>query len=398
MFSQRVNNLGTENAFVVLKEVKELQRKGIDVKNFCIGQPDFDTPQNIKKAAIKALNEGKAAGYTPSAGIFELREAIAETQRKLKKIDVNAEDIVVACGGKPFIGFSIMALTDFGKGDEVIIPTPSYPIYESQTIFNGAKAVFIPLVEEKNFNFDVEELKTKISPKTKLLFLCSPHNPTGGVLSKQTLKAVADLAIDHDFFVYSDEVYSNLVFKGKFYSIQSIDGMLERTIAVDAFSKTYAMPGWRLGYSVNRKLASFFSTLVTNFESCAPAISQYAGIEALKGSQVEAKKMAESFKKRGDLITKLLNDIPGFKCVKPAGAFYAFPNVTEACKMLSLKSSEELRKKLLNEARVAVLSDIHFGTKIDQKNQYLRFSFASSVEDLKEGAKRIKEFMEKNAK
>lgn len=398
MLSERIRNLGTENAFVVLKEVNDLKRQGYDIINFCIGQPDFDTPENIKKAAKKAMDEGKVASYTPSSGLYELREVIAESQKKRKHIEVNPEDIVVACGGKPFIGFSILALTDYGKGDEVIIPAPSYPIYESQTILNGAKPVYIPLLEEKGFNFDLEDLKNAISKKTKMLFLCSPHNPTGTILSNETLKGVADLAVDHDFYVYADEVYSGLVFNGTFYSIQSIDGMLERTIAVDCVSKTYAMPGWRLGYAVNREFAPYLTKLVTNFESCAPAISQYAAIEAISGSQEEAKKMAESFKERADLIVRLLNEIPGFKCIKPQGAFYAFPNVTEACKMLSLKSSEELRKRLLNEAHVALLSDIHFGKKIDQKNQYLRLSFASSVKDLKEGAKRIKDFMEKNLK
>jgi len=393
VLSERTKNLGTENAFTVLAEVNERLRQGKDIKNFCIGQPDFDTPQNIKDAAIKAIKEGKT-GYTPSAGILELREAVANMFKRTRGVDVSPDDIAIACGGKPFIGWSILCTTDYGKGDGVIYPNPGFPIYESQIVAHGAKPVPLPLLEEKEFAFDVEELKSKITDKTKLLIINSPHNPTGGVLKKETLKAIADLVIDKDLMVYSDEVYSTLVYDGKFESIASINGMLDKTIIADCCSKSYAMTGWRLGYAANKILAKHFARWMTNTDSCANQPTQWAIVEALHGSQEESEKMAASFKKRRDLIVKLLNDIEGINCLTPGGAFYVWPNVTKAREKVEAKSAEEFRKKLLDKG-VAVLADIHFGNKNPgQTQEYIRFSYATSKEDIIEGIKRLRKFVE----
>ncbi|MDD5163597.1 MAG: aminotransferase class I/II-fold pyridoxal phosphate-dependent enzyme, partial [Candidatus ainarchaeum sp.] len=318
--------MGTENAFTVLAEVNERLKKGQNIISFCIGQPDFDTPQNIKEAAIKAINAGKT-GYTASAGIPELREAAAKMFSRTRNIKIFPEDIAIACGGKPFIGWSVLCTTDYGKGNEILYPNPGFPIYSSQIAVNGAKPVPIPLLEETGFAFDIEYLKSKITKKTKMLIVNSPQNPTGSTLKKEELRAIADLAKDNDFWVYSDEVYSTIVHDTKFESIASIEGMPERTIIVDCCSKAYAMTGWRLGYAANHALAPQFARWMTNTDSCANHPTQYAVIEALNGSQEESIKMAKSFRERRDLIVKLLNEIDGFKCHFPGGAFYVWPNV-----------------------------------------------------------------------
>ena len=240
--SRRTSDLGTENAFTVLAEVNRRLREGADIKNFCIGQPDFDTPENIKQAAIRAIKSGKS-GYTPSSGIPELQQAVAARFSKTRGVEIKPEHVAVACGGKPFIYWSILCTTDYGMGDEVIYPNPGFPIYKSQIAAHGAKPVPLPLIEERKFAFDIEDLKKRISKKTKMLIINSPHNPTGGVLKKEELKAIADLATDHDFWVYSDEVYSTLAYDEPFTSIASIGGMLDRTIMVDCASKAYAMTG-----------------------------------------------------------------------------------------------------------------------------------------------------------
>ena len=356
--SERTSKLGTENAFTVLAEVNRKIRNGEKVISFCIGQPDFDTPQNIKDAAIKAIKDGKC-GYTPSAGINELREAAANMFNRTRNMDYTADDISVATGGKPFIYWSILSVTDYGKGDEVIFPNPGFPIYESQIKAMGAKPVLLPLIEEKEFAFDIEDLKSRITPKTRMLITCSPQNPTGSILKHDDLKAIADLAIDNDFWVYSDEVYSTLVYDGKFESIGSIEGMKERTIMVDCCSKAYAMTGWRLGYAANPTLSKHFARWMTNTDSCANQPTQWAVVEALNGPQTESEKMAKSFKERRDLIVKLLNDIEGITCLTPGGAFYVWPNVTKACKKVGAKNAEEFRKMLLDRG-VAILADIHF--------------------------------------
>ena len=331
--SKRTLDLGTENAFVVLAEVNALLREGKDVVSFCIGQPDFDTPQHIKDAAIKAINEGKT-GYTDSAGAIQAREAVARYISRTRHIDCKPEHVVIANGAKPFIHYAIASTTDYGVGDEVIYPNPGFPIYESQITANGAVPVPLPLTEKKGFGFEISELEKRITKKPKLLIINTPHNPTGGVLSEADLRAVAELAKKHDFWVYADEVYCQIVYDGEFRSIASLPGMYERTIVSDGASKSYAMTGWRMGFIANPILAKHIARWVTNTESCANHMSQLAMKEALDGTHEPTKKMVESFRERRDLTVKLLNDIKGVKCLTPGGAFYAFPNVTEAVRNL----------------------------------------------------------------
>jgi len=392
--SQRVlRDLGTENAFVVLAQVEERKRKGQEIISFCIGQPDFDTPDNIKEAAIKAIREGKT-GYTPAQGIPEAREAISNYLSSTRGIIVSPDDVVIANGAKPFIMYTILSVTDYGKGDEVICPNPGYPIYESAARFCGAKAVPLPLVERKNFCFDVADLERIVNKNTKLLILNSPHNPTGGVLKKEDMEAIRELAIKYDFWVLSDEVYRNLVYEGEFNSIASLPGMYERTIIMDGLSKTYAMPGWRIGFAANRILAPKLSQLMINTDSCPVHFNQYAIIEALTGRQDEVARMKASFKERRELTVSLLNEIKGVHCSLPDGAFYAFPNVTEACRIHNLSSAEELRSKLL-DAGIAVLADTHFGSKNpSEKDHYLRLSYATSKDNIKAGLAIMKKVIE----
>jgi aspartate/methionine/tyrosine aminotransferase len=391
--SERTKSLGTENAFVVLNEVNELLRKGKDIVNFCIGQPDFDTPEYIKQAAIKAIKEGKT-GYTASPGIPELREAVANYFSKTRRINVKPDSVVVSSGGKPFIGYTILSVTDYGKGDEVLYPNPGFPIYESLIVANGAVPVPLPLLESKSYSFDLEYLKSKINKKTRLLILNSPHNPTGAILDGKTLRAVADIIQQYDnLWVFSDEVYCHMAHDSKSESIASIPGMQERTILVDSASKTYAMTGWRIGYASNEKLSPYLSKWVTNTDSCAAHPNQYAALAALTGPQDESYRMMLSFKKRRDLIVEGLNKIEGIKCLSPGGAFYAWPNVTKACKLVGVKDSEEFRKRLLYDAGVAVLSDIHFGHRNKGEGEHIRFSYATSEENIKEGLRRIEHYI-----
>ena len=394
--SERTRNLGTENAFVVLKEVNELISQGKDIVNFCIGQPDFDTPEHIKEAAIKAIREGKT-GYTSSPGIPELREAVAEYFSETRGIDVKPEWVVVANGAKPFISYVIQTVTDYGKGEEVIYPNPGFPIYESQIRACGAIPVPIPLRESKGYAFDIEYLEKKINEKTRLIILNSPHNPTGGLLDRKMLEQIADIVKKYDnLWIFSDEVYSRIVYDGEFASIASIPEMQERTIIVDGVSKTYAMTGWRIGFAANEKLAPYLSRWITNTDSCAGHPNQYAALAALTGPQDETERMVETFKKRRDIIVEGLNDIEGIKCLKPGGAFYVWPNITEACRIVGAKDAEEFRKDLLYKAGVAVLSDIHFGFKNEGEGEHLRFSYAASEEDIREGLKRLRRHIEEN--
>ena len=394
--SRRSGQLGTENAFVVLAEVSELQRQGKDVVSFCIGQPDFLTPKNIREAAIKAINDGKH-GYTPSAGIVELRQAAANYLNHTRNLDYSPDDIVVAAGAKPFIMYSILASTDYGSGDEVIYPNPGFPIYESQIRAHGATPVPIHLRESRGFSFDPNELESRITDRTRLLILNSPENPTGGIIPRQDMAAIADILRRHpQVWVFADEIYSQLCYEGEFVSITSFPGMLERTILCDGSSKTWAMTGWRLGFAANRALAPVFTRWVTNTESCASHISQWAAVEALNGEQLEPQRMRDSFLERRNLIVGLLNDVPGVHCEMPGGAFYVWPNVTEACEMIGAKDSEEFRRRLLNEAGVAVLADIHFGARVPDEGQHIRFSYAASNEAIHEGISRMAQFIEKN--
>ena len=393
--SSRTSGLGTENAFVVLKEVNDLIAQGREIISFCIGQPDFNTPPNICETAIEAIRDGRH-GYTPSAGIPELRETVAEYVSRTREIEVKPDWVVIANGAKPFIGFTLLSVTDYGEGHEVLYPNPGFPIYSTQAVAHGVVPVPLHLLESKGFSFDVDKLESLITPKTKLLILCSPHNPTGGVLTRETLEKIAETAIKHDLWVYSDEVYSRMVHEGQFESIASIPGMLERTIICDGASKTYAMTGWRLGYAINQRLAPYFSTWMTNTTSCPNHMTQWAMVEALRGPQEEPDRMMAIFKERRDLIVNGLNEVEGITCLSPGGAFYAWPNITELCRIVGASDSEEFRKKLLYDAGVAVLADIHFGMRVPGEGQHIRFSYATSNENIIEGIERIKDFIRTN--
>jgi aspartate/methionine/tyrosine aminotransferase len=393
--SRRASALGTENAFVVLAEVNRLIRDGKDIVSFCIGQPDFPTPTHIQDAAVDAVRGGKH-GYTPSAGIDELRAAAARSMGALRGIDIAPEEVVVGAGAKPFIGYAIASVTDYGAGDEVIFPVPGFPIYESQIVANGAVPVGLPLREARGFAFDPSDLEARIGPKTRLLILNTPHNPTGGLLTRGDLEAIAEVLRRHpEVWVYADEIYSKLVYDGDFVSIATLPGMRERTIISDGASKTYAMTGWRIGFTANATLAPVFTRWITNTESCASQISQWAALAALTGPQDEADRMKASFHRRRDLIVRLLNEVPGFRCASPGGAFYAWPNVTEACARVGAKDSEELRKRLLHDAGVAVLADIHFGPRVQGDGQHIRFSYAASEAAIEEGVRRIDTYVRK---
>jgi aspartate/methionine/tyrosine aminotransferase len=393
--SRRAEALGTENAFVVLAEVNRLIRGGADIVSFCIGQPDFPTPVHVQDAAVAAVREGRH-GYTPSAGIDELRAAAAKSMGTLRGLDISADEVVVGAGAKPFIGYTIASVTDYGAGDEVIFPVPGFPIYESQIIANGAVPIGLPLRESRGFAFDPAELANRIGPKTRLLILNTPHNPTGGLLTRRDLEAIADVLRAHpDVWVYADEIYSKLVYDGDFVSIASLPGMRERTIISDGASKTYAMTGWRIGFTANAVLAPVFTRWITNTESCASQISQWAALQALTGPQDDAVAMKRRFHARRDLIVRRLNAVPGFRCATPGGAFYAWPNVTEACRLIGARDSEELRRRLLLEAGVAVLADIHFGPRVEGDGQHIRFSYATSESAIEQGIDRIDAFLRK---
>jgi len=397
--SRRAGALGTENAFVVLAEVNALARQGKDIISFCIGQPDFPAPEHVQEAAIRAIRGGKH-GYTPSAGIDELREAAAKYMARTRGgLPIRAQDVVVGAGAKPFIAYAVLSTTDYGTGDEVIYPNPGFPIYESQIVANGAKPVPIHLHEAKNFSFDLNELERLLNKKTKLLILNYPHNPTGGTLTRKELENIAEILKKHpQVWVYADEIYSRLAYAGEFFSIAQVPGMYERTIISDGASKTWAMTGWRIGFTANPALAPVFTRWITNTESCASQISQWAAVEAINGPQDAAEMMKQSFLERRNLIVSLLNETPGVTCQVPGGAFYVWPNVSEACRRVGAADSEEFRKRLLNEAGVAVLADIHFGTRVPGEGQHLRFSYAASKEAIEKGVARMAKFIRENTK
>jgi aspartate/methionine/tyrosine aminotransferase len=381
-----METLGTETAFEVLAKAKALEKQGKNIVHLEIGEPDFDTPKNIKDAAVKALYEGYTH-YVPSAGIPELREAIAEYISKTRKIKVEPEEVVVTPGAKPIMFFAILACVN--PGEEVLYPNPGFPIYESVINFVGAKPVPIPLLEENDFRMDHEYLKKKITKKTKMIIINSPENPTGGVLTKEDLKVIADCISNRDdVIVLSDEIYSRIIYEGEHESIASLPGMKEKTIILDGFSKTYAMTGWRLGYGVMRKdLAQKIAQLMTNSNSCTCTFIQMAGIEALKGPQNEVEKMVAEFRKRREVIVSGLNKIKGITCKKPRGAFYVFPNIKGTG-----MDCRKLGDYLLNEAGVAVLPGTSFGK---YGEGYLRLSFANSIENITKALERISRALEK---
>ncbi len=386
IIADRMSVLGTETAFEVLARARALEKQGRDVVHLEIGEPDFDTPKNIKEAAVKAIYNGYTH-YVPAAGIPELREVIAEHISETRKIPVDPDEVVVTPGAKPIMFFAILACVN--PGEEVLYPNPGFPIYESMINFVGAKPVPIPLKEENDFRLDHEYVKKKITKKTKMIILNSPENPTGGVLTKEDLKVIADCIADRDdVLVLSDEIYSRILYEGKHESIASLPGMKEKTLILDGFSKTYAMTGWRLGYGVVRKdLAQKITQLMVNSNSCTCAFIQVAGVEALKGPQDSVDKMVAEFKKRREVIVSGLNNIKGITCKKPKGAFYVFPNIRSVG-----MSSKEFSDYLLNEAGVAVLPGTSFG---EYGEGHLRISFANSVENIKKALDRINEAVKK---
>ncbi len=384
--AKRMARLGTETAFEVLVKAKGLEAQGRDIIHLEIGEPDFDTPSNIVEAGCDALRKG-FTHYGPSAGMMELREVIAQHVSETRRVNVTPDEVVVVPGGKPIIFFSILALAD--EGDEIIYPNPGFPIYESMINYVGAKAVPIRLREELEFRLDVDEFASLINDRTKLIIVNSPQNPTGGVLTGDDIAAIARAVGDRNIMVLSDEIYSQLIFEGEDHSIMSIDGMKERTILLDGFSKTYAMTGWRMGYGVMRAdLATHISRLMTNSNSCTASFTQVAGIEALRGSQDAVDDMRAKFKERRDVMVAGLNKIKGFSCRVPHGAFYVFPNITKTG-----WKSKKLADALLEDAGVAALSGTAFG---DFGEGYLRFSVANSIEKIKEAVDRIDGWTKKN--
>src|SRR6059058_2536181 len=384
--ARRMARLGTETAFEVLVKAKALEAKGRDIIHLEIGEPDFDTPPNIIDAGCDALHKGYTH-YGPSAGLMELREVIAQHVSETRRVNVTPDEVVVVPGGKPVIFFSILAFAE--AGDEVIYPNPGFPIYESMIKYVGAKAVPIRLREELDFRLDVDELSSLINDRTKLIILNSPQNPTGGVLTKDDIAAIARAIGDRNIVVLSDEIYSRLIFEGEHHSIMSVDGMKERTILLDGFSKTYAMTGWRMGYGVMRAdLATHISRLMTNSNSCTASFTQIAGIEALRGPQKSVDAMRAEFKDRRDVMVAGLNKIKGFSCRLPKGAFYVFPNITK-----TRWPSKKLADALLDDAGVAALSGTAFG---NFGEGYLRFSVANSIENIEKALDRVNDWANKN--
>jgi aspartate/methionine/tyrosine aminotransferase len=377
--AKRMSRLGTETAFEVLVRARALEAKGKDIVHLEIGEPDFDTPQNVVEAGIEALRGGWTH-YGPSAGLPQLREAIAEDAGRRRGIKIDPAEVVVVPGGKPIIFFSILALVE--EGDEIIFPNPGFPIYESMIHFLGARAMPIQLRESMDFRLDVNELASLITDRTKMIILNSPHNPTGGVLSERDVRDIARAIGDRDIMVLSDEIYSRLIFEGKHFSLMSVDGWRDRTIMLDGFSKTYAMTGWRMGYGIMRSdLAAHVSRLMTNSNSCTASFTQIAGIEAVRGDQSSVDAMCAEFKRRRDYFLERVNRIKGFSCRMPKGAFYMFPNITATG-----WKSKALADALLEEAGVACLAGTAFG---EFGEGYLRFSVANSIENLAKALDRV---------
>jgi aspartate aminotransferase len=377
--AERMSRLGTESAFEVLSRARVLEGQGKEIIHLEIGEPDFDTPANVVAAGIKALQQGWTH-YGPSAGLPALQQAIAEEVGRTRGVPVSSHEVVVVPGGKPIIFFSILALAE--AGDEVIYPNPGFPIYESMIEYSGARAVPMHLREERDFGVDIDELASLINAKTKLIILNSPQNPTGAVLSQQNIRDIAGVIGDRNIMVLSDEIYSRLVFEGEPFSILSLPGFKDRTILLDGFSKTYAMTGWRLGYGVMRPdLATQVARLMTNSNSCTASFTQMAGVEALRGDQGSVDKMRSEFQRRRDVFVAGLNQIKGFSCRMPKGAFYAFPNISGTG-----WQSKKLADALLDQAGVACLSGASFG---GFGEGFLRFSVANSLENLEKGLQRI---------
>jgi len=378
-----MSRLGTETAFEVLAKARALEAKGRDIVHLEIGEPDFDTPPAIVAAGVAALERGETH-YTPSAGVVELREAIARYLKERRGVHADPDQVIVTPGAKPIMFYALLALLD--EGDEAIYPDPGFPIYSSMIDFAGARGVPLALREENDFQPDLDELRRLVSPRTKVIVLNSPNNPTGGVLSRDAIRDIAAIARERDLWVLTDEIYGELVYDGEHRSIAVEDGMAERTILLDGFSKTFAMTGWRLGYGVfPRALVEPVAKLVTNSVSCTATFVQRAGTVALSSRPPEIDRMIAEFRRRRDAVVKGLNAVPGMKCRTPQGAFYAFPNV----RGLGLRSSAEVADRLLNEAGVATLAGTCFGAAGEG---YLRLSYANSLPNLDKAVSRIAEW------
>jgi len=382
----RMSRLGTETAFEVLNRARALEKQGKEIIHLEIGEPDFDTPLNVVEAGIAALRKGWTH-YGPSAGLPELRQEIADYVSRTRNVPVSSDEVVVVPGGKPIIFFTVLALIE--SGDEVLYPNPGFPIYESMVNYSVGTGIPIPLREQRDFSIDVKELASLINDHTRLIILNSPHNPTGGILTKKDILDIAEAIGDRNILVLSDEIYSRLIYDGEHFSIMSVPGFKERTILLDGFSKTYAMTGWRLGYGVMRAdLASQISKLMTNSNSCTASFTQMAGIEALRGDQSSVDRMSTEFRRRRDAFVAGLNTIKGFSCRMPKGAFYAFPNITKTG-----WTAKKLADALLEQAGVAALAGTAFGA---YGEGYLRFSVANSLENLNKALARIEDWVGKN--
>jgi aspartate/methionine/tyrosine aminotransferase len=387
-FAERMNRLGTEGAFEVLARARKLESEGKRIVHLEIGEPDFATPDNIVEAAIGAMQNGYTH-YTPASGIFEAREAVAQFVSKMLKTQVEPADVVLVPGSKNVLLFTLLACIE--PGDEVILPDPGYPAYASQVNFIGGVPKTVTLREESGFRLDLEELESLVTPKTRMLIVNTPQNPTGGVLTAEDVDFVCNLALKHDLLVVSDEIYSQLVYGFQHVSPLSRDGMRERTVLMDGLSKSYAMTGWRLGYAVApRALAAKLDTLMINSSSCAAAFTQIAAIEALGSPESEhaVRRMVKVFEHRRDLVVDGLNEIPGFRCHRPDGSFYVFPNIQGTG-----FDEHDLASRLLNEAGVAVLPGTAFGPA---GKGYIRLAYTQSEDELKLGLRRIKEFIASN--
>jgi aspartate/methionine/tyrosine aminotransferase len=377
--SERLARLGTETAFEVLVRARALEAQGRSVVHLEIGEPDFETPSHITDAAIAAL-KGGATHYGPSAGLPDLRQAIAEDSTGRRGVKATPEMVVVTPGGKPIMFYVILALVD--PGDEVLYPNPGFPIYESMIRFIGGVPVPVRLLEEKGYALDVDQLVSKVTAKTKLVILNYPHNPTGGIVPESGLRAIADAAARHGIPVLADEIYSRILYEGRHVSIAAMPGMEPHAIVLDGFSKTYAMTGWRLGYGIMpAPLAQVVAKLQTNAVSCTASFTQLAGVQALRGDQSSVDGMVAEFRRRRDAIVDGLRQIPGFKCPRPKGAFYVFPNIAGTG-----FSAKALADRLLDEAGVACLSGTAFG---EWGEGHLRFSYANSLENIQEALRRI---------
>ena len=378
--ASRMSTIGTESAFEVAARARALEAEGRDIVHLEIGEPDFDTPANVREAAKRALDEGHTH-YAPFAGIPALREAIAEDATGRKRFDVTPDRVFVTVGGKGVMLYAILGLID--EGDEAIVPDPGYPIYESLVRFVGGRPVPLPIRMANDFRLDVDELASLVTPRTRMIVINSPANPTGGVLTRSDLERIAELAADHDLVVLADEIYGRIVYDGaEHVSIASLPGMAERTIVLDGFSKTFAMTGWRLGYAiVPQSLVSTYGQLIINSISCAPTFAQVGAVEALRGPQADVEAMVREFAARRDLVVDGLNAIAGIRCARPSGAFYAFPDVSGTG-----LTGAELAERLLQEAGVCVLAGTAFG---GVATDHIRISYANSRENLSRALERI---------